>query len=140
LYALVAKEGEIMKNRCSDTKGKRKSSKNKKRKILTLMPSEIIENIENYPILQEEAAKKRYIGSWVEWHSILVNIYNKDNDIVDVVLRGDCSFPLISCVVSLKKYEKLKALKKGVSIKVRGKISKIDQIAIQLDEAKLKIE
>lgn len=114
--------------------------KDKTSNTLQLLPSEIIEKISAYPLLQQDDAIKYYIGLQVEWDLTLSSLSKIDNDHVSVVLRDKESLAVVHCIASLNENKKLGILEKGAPIKVYGKISKIIRIHILLESVKLIIK
>ncbi len=102
-------------------------------------PKQVVEAIEQAPLLQQPDVEKHYRGVSVEWEGQLIGAWMNDTSSVRLLLAsgegGDR--PSIGFEVDPSAYAGLGLLKKGDLIRVVGKIDSIDHPIIHLAEARL---
>jgi hypothetical protein len=107
------------------------------------LPSEVIDQINNLPVLQQTSASSSYIGIKVIWQTTLCTIDIRKvekKDIAHLMMRDRGTYPWIYCDVELSNYPELKIMKEGHEIWVRGEIKEVDGNVIYLDHSDLKFE
>ena len=88
--------------------------------------------------MQKNQVAKNYEGLHVEWDSKLSNAETKggDNVLLLLVIGGPIG-EYIYCEVKLSDYKELGILKKGAPIRVTGRIKKVKDAYLELDEVQL---
>lgn len=104
-----------------------------------LQPTDIYAEIKSQPPLMRDEAGQKYIGREVEW---LVTFDNGWESKGQAHLSFGVEPHVISMVkgtVSLTEYPWLKSLRADKVVRVRGRISRIDGMAITLDKLELSL-
>ena len=99
-----------------------------------LKPADIYADIDSHPPLMQEDAKEKYLGQEVDWQLKFFSGSVEKKEQARVAFRQELRTPgLVVGTVSLSDYPWLKALRADAVVRVRGRISSIDSMAIALD-------
>lgn len=104
-----------------------------------LLPWKIRKTIEASPALQQKLVAERYVGQLVEWEGQLSSVTdNKDSVTIYMMAANEKDTRLSEHVrlkVSLDENMWLQLAHSGDKMKARGRISKVDDLMIYLEEA-----
>ncbi len=133
----IANIGDLKKTSGGDTS---KSNNINKNGIMEITPKEIINAIDETPLLTQDEIAKNYCGIHVVWEGTLSFFYKDiggEDDVKIFVSYEDMLTLSISAIVSLNKYPILKTLKGGHNLTIEGTILKVKSHTIELADAKL---
>jgi hypothetical protein len=102
-----------------------------------LLPSKIMETIDQAPLLQQSEIAKHYIGLKVIWQGNLIGIYNISDNNYRILFKDKPLGTFLDFEINSINYLGLGLLKYGDNLKVEGKIKKIDELRIYFSEAKI---
>ena len=105
-----------------------------------LQPSEIFAKIEACPPLMRDQTMQRYIGRTVNWLLTFRNGSTNDRGQARLIFNTQPDgIRMIAGTAPLSKYPGLKSLPSGESVRVRGRIRKIDSVCVNLDITELEL-
>lgn len=109
-----------------------------------IQPEEIIEEIKKRPPAQRRMTGENYLGLKVNWKLQFMTIddyFTQSEDELDVcAAKENSSAPWINFVVNIKKYPEFNILKEKDNIWVEGKISRVSESLIKLENCAFKFK
>lgn len=106
-------------------------------------PSEIKDEIEKQPLLQQKNTGDSFIGLKVQWHLKLFSIFtsNSDPNVIKLdLVEGSRLYPGVSCNIDIREHPEIKRAKQGVGVFVKGEISKATGTSIDLINCTVKFD
>jgi hypothetical protein len=98
-------------------------------------PTEIKNEIEVQPLLQQKNTGDSFVGLKVQWQLILASIdtsYSDPNMITLVLWEESSLFPDVKCDIDIREYPESNRAKQGDGVFVKGEISKAEKYHIEL--------
>jgi hypothetical protein len=101
-------------------------------------PSEIFKEVDAQPPLMRPQVIGKYLGKTVHWSVTLANAEEFGEGQAHLICRFDPDHVrMVTVNVSLSEYPKLRSMRVGERVQVRGTIARIDTLSIKLDDAEL---
>jgi hypothetical protein len=104
-----------------------------------LTPEEIYAEIESHPPLMREDAQRAYAGKEVEWLLRFVNGSARQEEARLTFWSEGGRSRMVVGKVSLATYPWLKSLPQGETVRVRGRITEIDSLIVNIDILELSL-
>ena len=105
--------------------------------MMTDETAKTLSEIEAGPPLRRARARAAYIGEAVDWTTVFFSGEPEGEQHAFLTFRHDPSQKMIFVRVSLVQYPWLQSAQRGESVRLRGQISAIDALTVDLEAATL---
>ena len=103
-----------------------------------ITPSGIFEEFDTQPPLMRRSFMEKYLGMEVDWSVTFADAWEGHTETVRVAFRFEPhSVRMITSDVLLSDYPRLRNLRAGEPLRVRGRIREVSRLWIELDVAEL---